>query len=76
MKPALVWDEWNIDHIKKHKVSVQEVEEAYQCPLFKTKAKAGRTLLIAKLKKRSHGNSLFVISKTNTTLSRERERFK
>lgn len=26
--PKLVWDEWNKEHIKKHKVSVKEVEEA------------------------------------------------
>lgn len=23
----LIWDNWNIEHIKKHKVSIQEVEE-------------------------------------------------
>ena len=24
----LIWDEWNIEHIKKHKVSAVEVEES------------------------------------------------
>jgi len=24
----LVWDDWNVEHIRKHKVSVGEVEEA------------------------------------------------
>ncbi len=28
-RPALVWDEWNREHIKKHKVTEDEVEEAY-----------------------------------------------
>lgn len=35
-KFALVWDEWNIEHIKKHKVSVKETEEAYQNLVGKT----------------------------------------
>lgn len=26
----LVWDEWNRNHIKKHNVSVDEVEEVYK----------------------------------------------
>ncbi len=26
----LVWDEWNVDHIKKHAVTRSEVEEAYK----------------------------------------------
>lgn len=29
-KPALIWNEWNLEHIKKHGVTVEEVEEAYQ----------------------------------------------
>ena len=27
--PDLVWDQWNTDHINKHKVTVKEVEELY-----------------------------------------------
>ena len=27
--PKLVWNQWNRQHIKKHKVTVAEVEEAY-----------------------------------------------
>ncbi len=27
---ALVWDEWNSEHIKKHHVSIEEVEELCQ----------------------------------------------
>lgn len=25
----LIWDDWNIEHIKKHKVTKDEVEEVY-----------------------------------------------
>ena len=28
--PNLVWDAWNREHIRKHKVKVKEVEEAYR----------------------------------------------
>ncbi len=28
-KPALVWNEWNREHIKKHSITVAEAEEAY-----------------------------------------------
>ncbi len=28
-KPPLVWDDWNREHIKKHAVTIREVEEAY-----------------------------------------------
>jgi uncharacterized DUF497 family protein len=28
--PRLVWDAWNKEHIKKHKVTVSETEESYQ----------------------------------------------
>jgi len=26
----LIWDEWNIEHLKKHKVEKQEVEESIE----------------------------------------------
>ena len=26
----LIWDDWNVDHIKKHKVTVNEVESVCQ----------------------------------------------
>lgn len=29
-KSKLIWDEWNKEHIKKHKVTVKEAEEAYK----------------------------------------------
>lgn len=30
----LIWDEWNINHIKKHNVTVEEVEEIYNNWIF------------------------------------------
>lgn len=39
-KPSLVWDRWNLGHIKKHHVTKEEVEEAYsQSKLQKVKDK-------------------------------------
>ena len=32
-KPPLIWDDWNREHIKKHSVTVAEVEEVYAYPL-------------------------------------------
>jgi len=29
-KPALVWNNWNREHIKKHSVTVKDAEEAYR----------------------------------------------
>ena len=34
-KINLVWDDWNVDHIAKHGVSVEEVEEAVRDPRAK-----------------------------------------
>lgn len=28
--PKLIWDEWNKEHVKKHKVTVNEIEEVYK----------------------------------------------
>lgn len=49
-KQSLVWDDWNRTHIKKHSLTVLEVEEAYTLPLASFTAKAGRTGMIAKIK--------------------------
>ena len=57
-KPPLVWNSWNIEHIKKHAVSTQEVEEVYlsltkvvqsyqERFLILGKTKAGRKLTFA-----------------------------
>jgi uncharacterized DUF497 family protein len=28
-RPALIWDEWNKKHIRKHKITEEEVEDAF-----------------------------------------------
>lgn len=50
-KPALVWDNWNREHIKKHKLTVAEVEECYAAEQrVKRIGKNDRPEYIAKLK--------------------------
>lgn len=49
-KPSLIWDDWNRDHIKKHNVTVAEVEEVYAYPLASFEAKNKKQGLLAKIK--------------------------
>lgn len=42
----LVWDDWNIEHIKKHAVSAREVEEAYQSSKKSVQSYLGRTIFL------------------------------
>lgn len=45
----LIWDEYNLEHIKKHEVTVAEVENiAKNIPAHK-KAKKGRYLIIGRV---------------------------
>lgn len=48
-KPALVWDEWNREHIKKHNVTEKEVEEAYEKSDIEAEAKYGRKFVLSKI---------------------------
>ncbi len=48
----LIWDEWNKEHIKKHKVTIVEVEEAIQQVQAHRKGYAGRVALIGRSGKR------------------------
>lgn len=50
-KPAIVWDEWNREHIKKHKVSKQEVEEAYEREFGRSDSYLGRQAIYGITKK-------------------------
>lgn len=45
----LIWDEWNIEHIKKHNVSQNEVEEIAGKIIAHKKAKKGRYLIIGRV---------------------------
>lgn len=57
-KPGLIWDAWNREHIKKHGVTVGEVEEVYASPLLAFEAKHGRTEIISKV---SNGRMLSIL---------------
>ena len=61
---SLIWDSWNKEHIKKHKVSVAEVEDVYKSTTVSKKSYQNRTLLIGRTNK---GRLLTVI------LSREKQ---
>ena len=41
----LIWNEWNIDHIRKHNVTVNEVEEAYKNKKFEIDSYSDRKKL-------------------------------
>jgi len=51
MNSALVWDEWNKGHIKKHLVTVKEVEEAYKSKKAYKKSYLGRYIILGKTKR-------------------------
>ncbi len=44
----LVWDAYNIEHIKKHSITVDEAEEAVKNFISHKKGKSGRYLAIGK----------------------------
>lgn len=44
----LIWDEWNLEHIKKHKVSQKEVVDIAQNIITHKSAKQGRYLIIGR----------------------------
>ena len=46
----LVWDEQNREHIRKHGVTIAEVEEVYSNPAVSFEAKNRRQGIIAKVK--------------------------
>ena len=45
----LIWDEWNIEHIKKHNASKDEIEEASKKIIIHEKTKQGRYLIIGRV---------------------------
>ena len=47
----LVWDEWNKEHIKKHKVSVSEVEQACKSREAIIQSYLGRQIILGRTKK-------------------------
>ena len=44
----LIWDEWNIEHIKKHEVCVNEIEEVCNKPINSFKSYQNRLIVLGK----------------------------
>lgn len=44
----LVWDKWNIEHIKRHNVTLDEAEESVKNFIAHKKAKKGRYIAIGR----------------------------
>lgn len=83
-KPALVWDKWNKEHIKKHGVSVAEVKEAYEneydrTPTYKKReaifgqTKKGRLITIAVSYERQPGP--YVLTARDTSKKERRDHY-
>lgn len=47
-----MWDEWNREHIKKHKVTVIEVEEAYKNEVGRSDSHDNREMIFGLTKRR------------------------
>ncbi len=47
----LIWDDWNVEHISKHKVSVDEIEEACKLSTRALKTYKERLMILGKTKK-------------------------
>ena len=47
----MAWDEWNRQHIKKHKVTEKEVNEAYEAEFGRSQSYANRQAIYGRTKK-------------------------
>lgn len=45
---TIIWDRWNTDHIKKHRVLIREVEEAGQNIIYHRKSEKNRFLAVGR----------------------------
>ena len=77
-----MWDAFNIEHIKKHNVTIQEVEEATRNVIDHKKARYGRYAVFTKLKNRlltlivkRKGVGVYYIVTARDTAKKERRRF-
>ncbi len=78
----LIWDDWNVNHIAKHGVSVKEVEEAVKDKrkvIWKHRGRYvmvasayGRILFIVLEKVEGEKNSYYVITARDATKSEKR----
>lgn len=46
----LIWDDWNVDHIKKHNVSVLEVQESCEKVIEGFESYKNRLIILGKTK--------------------------
>lgn len=44
----IIWEEWNIEHIKKHGVSINEVEEAGKSLVYHRQTRENRFLAVGR----------------------------
>lgn len=51
MIKQLIWDDWNVKHIGKHKVTVDEIEETCRSVKKALKTYQGRLVILGKTKK-------------------------
>lgn len=49
---AIVWDQWNIEHIKKHAVSISEAEDAGKKIIYHRKTDKHRYLAVGRSENR------------------------
>lgn len=62
-KTCLIWDNWNTEHIKKHSVTITEIEEVYKNKHKKIQSYSSRNLLLGKT---SQGRLLTIILATTS----------
>lgn len=66
----LIWDQWNIEHIKKHAVRVKEVEEAITNLVAHRLGYGGKIILVGRSGKRliamimaqEEGNTYYLVT--------------
>lgn len=46
----LIWDNWNKEHLKKHKVLIREVEQAFKAKQIVKESYKGRLIIIGRTK--------------------------
>jgi uncharacterized DUF497 family protein len=57
-KSVLVWDTWNTEHIKKHGVTIREVEEAYRKSEISVDLGDYKKAIISKI---NNGRIIFIV---------------
>lgn len=45
----MIWDKWNVEHIKKHNVTITEVEEGYKQAFLQVRKPNKKVLLLSRI---------------------------